>query len=67
MIADCHAVNNQINDEWLVRDLGAIVQQLGWTSADYARQQIFDEGGAEACIKPFSPATDVAGPYQGKK
>ena len=35
-------------------------------SADYARQQINDEGGPEACIKPFSPATDIAGPYQSK-
>jgi len=66
VIADCHAINNQINDEWLIRDLGAIVRQLGWEPADYARQQISDEGGAGACIKPFSPATDVAGPYQGK-
>ena len=65
VIADCHAINNQINDEWLIRDLGAIVQQLGWTPTDYARQQIIDEGGPEACIKPFSPATDIDGPYQG--
>ena len=21
-IADCHAINNQINDEWLIRDQG---------------------------------------------
>ena len=65
VIADCHAINNQINDEWLIRDLGAIVQQLGWTPTDYARQKIIDEGGPEACIKPFSPATDIEGPYQG--
>ena len=25
VIADCHAINNQINDEWLVRDVGGIV------------------------------------------
>ena len=65
VIADCHAINNQINDEWLIRDLGAIVQQLGWTPADYARQLIADEGGPDACIRPFTAATDVAGPYQG--
>ena len=29
IIADCHAKNNQIDDEWLVRDQGAIVRQLG--------------------------------------
>ena len=65
VMADCHAISNQINDEWLIRDLGAIVRQLGWEEADYARQQIKDEGGPDACIKPFSPATDIAGPYQG--
>ena len=65
VMADCHAISNQINDEWLIRDLGAIVRQLGWDEADYARQQIKDEGGPDACIKPFSPATDIAGPYQG--
>ena len=30
IIADCHAINDQINDEWLIRDQGAIVKQLGW-------------------------------------
>ena len=30
IIADCHAVNDQINDEWLIRDQGAIVRQMGW-------------------------------------
>lgn len=65
VMADCHAISNQINDEWLIRDLGAIVRQLGWDEADYARQQIKDEGGPDACIKPFSPATDITGPYQG--
>ena len=28
IIADCHAINNQINDEWLIRDQSAIVRQL---------------------------------------
>ena len=53
VIADCHAINNQINDEWLVRDQGAIIQQLGWNVSNYARQLITDEGGAENCVKPF--------------
>ena len=66
VIADCHAINNQINDEWLVRDLGAIVQQLGWTPENYARQLIIDEGGAELCTRPFTPEMDIAGPYQGR-
>jgi len=66
IIADCHAINNQINDEWLIRDQGAIVRQLGWDPKDYAADLIAREGGPENCVKPFTPAIDVPGPYKGK-
>ena len=66
IIADCHAINNQINDEWLIRDQGAIVRQLGWTPEDFARDLIEREGGLEHCVKPFTPEIDVTGPYTGK-
>ncbi|EFO32919.1 conserved hypothetical protein [Roseibium sp. TrichSKD4] len=66
IIADCHAINNQINDEWLIRDQGAIVRQMGWGPHAYARDLIEREGGAEACVKPFTPSDDKSGPYTGK-
>jgi len=66
IIADCHAINNQINDEWLIRDQGAIVRQLGWDPSEYARDLIAREGGPEACVKPFTPAMDKPGPYLGR-
>ena len=66
IIADCHAINNQINDEWLIRDQGAIVRQLGWTPSDYAADLIKSEGGVKNCVKPFTPETDIAGPYKGR-
>ena len=66
IIADCHAINNQINDEWLIRDQGAIVRQLGWDPKDYAADLIEREGGPENCVKPFTPAIDVPGPYKSK-
>ena len=65
ILADCHAINNQINDEWLIRDQGAIVRQLGWDPKDYAAQLIEKEGGAHACVKPLGPETDQPGPYMG--
>lgn len=65
IIADCHAVSNQIDDEWLIRDQGAIVRQLGVTPHDYAAQLITAEGGVEACVAPYTPANNVIGPYQG--
>jgi len=66
IIADCHAINNQINDEWLIRDQGAIVRQMGWDPKEYAADLIAREGGPEACSKPLSPETDMPGPYTGK-
>lgn len=66
IIADCHAINNQINDEWLIRDQGAIVRQMGWTPKKYARDLIEREGGVDACVKPMTPDNDLVGPYKGK-
>ncbi len=63
IIADCHAINNQINDEWLIRDQGAVVRQLGWEPEDYAREQIENDGGADNSSPGFTPAIDKPGPY----
>lgn len=65
ILADCHAVNNAINDEWLIRDNGAVVRQMGWEPVEFVRDQIAREGGAETCIKPLTPRNDLAGPYAG--
>lgn len=66
IIADCHAKDNQIDDEWLIRDQGAIVRQIGWQPADFARDQIARAGGPEVCSKPFTPAQDKPGAYHGR-
>ena len=66
IIADCNAKDNRIDDEWLIRDQGAIVRQMGLDPRAFARDQIAREGGPEACIKPFSPAIDRPGPYTGR-
>lgn len=65
IIADCHAINNQINDEWLIRDQGAVVRQLGMAPLDYARAQIEYEGGPENSSLGFTPDIDKPGPYTG--
>jgi predicted ester cyclase len=65
IIADCHAKDNRIDDEWLIRDQGAIVRQMGWEPEAFARDQIAREGGPEACVRPLSPGTDRPGPYTG--
>ena len=66
IIADCHAINNAINDEWLIRDQGAIVAQMGMTPEAFARDLIEREGGPDKCVQPFTPAIDKPGPYQGR-
>lgn len=65
IIADCAARNNQIYDEWLIRDQGAIVRQLGVDPKRYAADQIEAEGGAEVAQRPFSPAIDGGRKYLG--
>ncbi len=65
IIADCAARANVIDDEWLIRDQGAIVRQLGWEPKDYAADLIEREGGPENCVRPLTPYTDKPGPYAG--
>ena len=66
IVADCHAISNKINDEWLVRDQSAIVRQMGWDIREYAADLIAREGGPENCVRPLTPANDVEGPYKGR-
>jgi len=65
ILADCHAKNNAIDDEWLIRDQGAIVRQMGWNPQEYAANLIASEGGPENCVRPLTPANDLEGPYKG--
>lgn len=63
VIADCAARNDAIDDEWLVRDNGGIVRQLGGDPRGFARDLIAREGGADKAKRPFTPEADVPGPY----
>ncbi|TBR41403.1 nuclear transport factor 2 family protein [Marinomonas agarivorans] len=65
IIADCYCINNQITDEWMIRDQGAVVTQLGLDPKTYAFEQIQAEGGIENATRPFHSAIDILGPYKG--
>lgn len=65
-IADCHARNNVIDDEWLARDQGAICLQLGTTPEAFAKASIDREGGPELAKRPYTPEQDIPGPYKGR-
>ncbi|MGI9436407.1 MAG: ester cyclase [Geminicoccaceae bacterium] len=61
VIADCAAINDQIYDEWMVRDQGAIVRQLGWDPKDFARDLIEREGGPEHAVRPITSDGEIPG------
>ena len=63
ILADCAIRDDAVYDEWLVRDQSAIVTQMGFDVVEWTRDLIAREGGPEHCVKPMTPANDVAGPY----
>ena len=65
VIADCAAKGSTIYDEWLVRDYGGLVRQLGIDPKGYTRTLIADEGGPDSAAHPFTPEMDVDGGYHG--
>jgi len=65
-IADCYAHENMISDEWLVRDNGGAVRQMGQNPRDWAAAKIASQGGPESAARPFAPAMDIEGPYLGR-
>lgn len=65
IIADCAARDDVIDDEWLIRDSGGVVRQLGWDPRDFAMHQIGIEGGPEACVQPLTAVNNRPGPYKG--
>ena len=66
VIADCAVRGDVIYDEWLVRDYGGIVRQLGMDPRGYAECLIAAEGGPEVAARPFTPAADIDGGYHGR-
>ena len=63
VIADCACKNNQVYDEWIVRDQGAMVRQLGYTPKEFAKQIIEKEGGESKAKKVFDLSSDMKSEY----
>ncbi len=59
-LADCYAKDNQISDEWLIRDNGAVVRQIGQDPRDWAAKKV------AAGRRAFAPDQDQEGPYSGR-
>ncbi len=66
IIGDCATSNNQIYDEWIIRDLGAIVRQLGLEPREFTRRQIDEHGGPDAVNRSHDGWSEPASRYQGR-
>src|SRR5210317_13960 len=53
VIADCACKDNQVYDEWIVRDQGAMVRQIGYSPKEFAQIMIDKEGGVYNAKKLF--------------
>ena len=60
VIADCACKNNQVYDEWIVRDQGAMVRQLGYSPKEFAQKIIEIEGGIDKAKSLFDSKSDKA-------
>ena len=54
VIADCACKDNQVYDEWIVRDQGAMVRQIGHSPKEFAQIMIDKEGGVANAKKLFN-------------
>ena len=54
VIADCACKEKQVYDEWIVRDQGAMVRQIGYTPKELAQIIIDKEGGVDKANSLFN-------------
>ena len=67
VIADCACKDNQVYDEWIVRDQGAMVRQIGYTPKEFAQIMIDNEGGLEKANKLFDKNDIKPSNYEPEK
>ena len=64
VIADCACKENQVYDEWIVRDQGAMVRQIGYSPKEFAKKIIESEGGILTASKLFNCESDKSSNYE---
>ncbi len=67
VIADCACKENQVYDEWIVRDQGAMVRQIGYSPKEFATKIIESEGGILTASKLFNYETDKSSNYEAER
>jgi predicted ester cyclase len=63
VIAECVVRSDQVVEEWLIRDQGAIAACLGIDAEDLARRQVENDLAIHGKVAFFSPDIDVPGNY----
>ena len=66
VIADCACKENQVYDEWIVRDQGAMVRQIGYSPKEFAQIMIDKEGGIKKAYKLFDKSEVKPSNYHQK-
>ncbi|MFD2191270.1 ester cyclase [Pistricoccus aurantiacus] len=66
IIADCVVSENQVREEWLVRDQAAFARCLGIEPRELARRQVESDLRLFGEARYFTPDSDVPGPYQAQ-
>ena len=67
VIADCACKENQVYDELIVRDQGAMVRQIGYSPKEFAKKIIESEGGILTASKLFNCETDKSSNYEAER
>jgi len=63
IIAECVVRNNQVVEEWLVRDQAAFARSLGREPYDLAKEHVEADLRTFGEVQYFTPDRDKAGPY----
>lgn len=63
VIAECVVRDDQVVEEWLIRDQGAIAACLGCDAEELARRQVENDLAIHGKVVFFSPDIDVPGNY----
>ena len=66
VIADCACKENQVYDEWIVRDQGAMVRQIGYSPKEFAQIMIDKEGGIKKAYRLFDKSEVKPSNYHQK-
>jgi predicted ester cyclase len=67
IIADCYVRDQQVKEEWLVRDQAAFARCMGLDPRQIAREMVETDLRRKGSVDFFTPERDVQGLYRAKR